>query len=59
MEEREALASFYDIRRSGSRISLGQDLKFIYLTRASRGYQKHEISSRIRAKSLGNQRFQV
>ena len=57
--EREALASFYDIRRSGGRISSGQDLKFIYLTRATHGYKKHEILPRIRAKSLGNQRFRV
>ena len=55
----KALASLYNLWRSGGRISSGQDLKFIYSIRATRGYQKHEISSRVCAKSLGNQRFRV
>ena len=57
--EREALASLYDLRKSSDRISLSQVLKFIYSMRTTHGYQKHEISLRICAKSLGNQRFQV
>ena len=30
--------SLYDLRRSGGRNPSSQDLKFIYLTRATRGY---------------------
>ena len=59
VEMRERGVSIYDLWRSSGRISSGQDLKFIYSTRATRGYKKHEISLRIRAKSLGNQRFRV
>ena len=58
-EEREAPTSFYDIRRSVGRFSSGQELKIICLTKATHGYRKHEISSRIQVKSSGNQGFWV
>ena len=53
-EERETPTSLYNLRRSVS-----QELKIICLTKATRGYQKHEISPRIQVKSSGNQGFQV
>ena len=37
----------YDLRRSGGRNPLSQDLKFIYSTRATCGYRQHAISSKI------------
>ena len=37
----------YNLRRSGGRNPSSQDLKFIYLTRAMRGYRQHAISSKI------------
>ena len=61
-EERErerALTFLYELRRSVGRNSLGQERKFIYLTRATSGYRKHGISLRIQARSSGNQRFRV
>ena len=36
-----------------------QKQKFIYSTRARRGYRKHDISTRIQVRSSGNQRFRV
>ena len=46
-EERkmEAPTSLYDLRRLVGRFSSGQELKIICSTKATRGYQKHEISS--------------
>ena len=52
-EEREDLPSLYDLRRSGAPVSSSQGLKFIYETRATRGYEKQEISLRIQARSSG------
>ena len=37
-ERRETPPSLYDLRRSGGRNLSSQDLKFIYSTRATRGY---------------------
>ena len=37
-EMRETPHSLYDLRRSGGRNPSSQDLKFIYSTRATRGY---------------------
>ena len=54
-----APTSLYDLQRSVGRNSSGQERKFIYLTRATRGYRKHEILPRILARSLGNQKFLV
>ena len=45
-EMRETPPSLYDLRRSGGRNPLSQDLKFIYSTRATCGYLQHAISSR-------------
>ena len=39
--------SLYDLRRSGSRNPSNKDLKFIYSTRATRGYRKHAVSPKI------------
>ena len=46
-EMRETPHSLYDLRRSVGRNPSSQDLKFIYSTRATRGYRKHTISSKI------------
>ena len=45
--ERKILLSLYDLRRSGGRNPSIQDLKFIYLTRATRGYRQHAVSPKI------------
>ena len=58
-EEREAPTSLYDLWRSVGLFSLGQELKIICSTKATGGYQKHEISPRIQVKSSGNQGFRV
>ena len=58
-ESERSPTSLNDLRRSGGRNSSGQEQKFIYLTKARRGYQKHGISPRIKARSLENQRFRV
>ena len=39
--------SFYDLRRSGGRNPSSQDSKFIYSTRATRGYRKRAVSPKI------------
>ena len=41
-------ASFSDSRVSDRRISSGKTQKVLYATRATRGYQKHRISPRIK-----------
>ena len=46
-ERRETSHFLYDLRRSSGRNPSSQDLKFIYSTRATRGYRQHAISSRI------------
>ena len=46
-EMSETPPSLYDLQRSGGRNSSSQDLKFIYLTRATRGYRQHAISLKI------------
>ena len=46
-ERRETPPSLYDLRRSGGRNPSSQDLKFIYSTRATRGYRQHAISPKI------------
>ena len=50
--EREAPTSFYDLWRSIARFSSCQELKSIYVTRATQGYQKHGISPKIQARSF-------
>ena len=45
--ERKSSPSLYDLRRSGGRNLLIQDLKFIYSMRAARGYQQHIVSPKI------------
>ena len=46
-EMRETSHSLYDLRRSGGQNPSSQDSKFIYLTRATRGYPQHAILSKI------------
>ena len=46
-ERRETAPYLYDLWRLGGRNPSNQDLKFIYSTRATRGYRQHAISSRI------------
>ena len=46
-EERKTPHSLYDLWRSGGRNPSSQDLKFIYSTRATRGYRQHVISPKI------------
>ena len=46
-EMRETPPSLYDLRRSGGQNQSSQDFKFIYSTRAMRGYRQHAISSKI------------
>ena len=51
--------SLYDLRSSVARFSSGQELKSIYVTRATRGYRKQRILPKIQAKSLGDRGFRV
>ena len=53
---RESQTSLFDPRSFVGRNTSGQEQKFIYLTRATRGYRKHGISLRIQARSSRNQR---
>ena len=46
-EKRETPPSLYVLGKSGGQNPSSQDLKFIYLTRATLGYRKHAISSKI------------
>ena len=57
--EKEAPTSLYDLRRSGDRLLTGQGLKSEYLTRATRGYQKLQVSPRFCAEGLGSRKLQV
>ena len=50
-------AGIFDMRNFGRRNSSGQERKFIYSTRDTREYQKHEISPRIQVISSGNPKF--
>ena len=43
-------ASLYDLRVFVDRISLGQELKLLYATRAMSGYQNHKISPRFKVR---------
>ena len=47
INERKSPPSLYDLQRSGGRNLSSQDLKFIYSTRAMRGYQQQEVSLKI------------
>ena len=58
-EEREASTSLHDLRSSVAWFSSSQKLKFIYATRATRGYQKQGISPKIHTKSSGYRGFRV
>ena len=51
------LVSFSDLRKSNRRNSLGKERKVLYMTRATRGYQKHGISPRIQVKNSENPNF--
>ena len=51
--------SLFDPRSSTGQNSCSQEPKFIYATRATRGYQKQRISSKIQAKSLRDRGFRV
>ena len=55
-EMRETPHSLYDLRRSGGRNPSSQDLKFIYSTRAMRGYRQHAISLKISCLEKKSQR---
>ena len=50
---------FFDLLSFVSQNSSDQERKSIYSTRATLGYQKKGISSRIQVRSFGNQRFRV
>ena len=45
--KRKTPHSLYDLRSLGGRNPSSQDLKFIYSTRATRGYQQHAVSPKI------------
>ena len=57
--EREAPTSLYDLRRSSGRFPSSQGLKSEYLARATRGYQKLQVSPRFRAEGSGSQKLRV
>ena len=46
-EMRETSHSLYNLQKSGGQNSSSRDLKFIYSTRATRGYRQHAISLKI------------
>ena len=48
-EEIDVLPSLYDLRRSGSRFPMDQELKSEYSVRATRGHRKLQVSPRFRA----------
>ena len=51
--ERKLPPSLYDLLRSGGRNPSSQDLKFIYSTRATRGYRQHAVSPKVRFTAIG------
>ena len=55
--KREAPTSLYDLQSSVAHFLSSQELKFIYATRATRGYRKQRISPKIHAKSSGDRGF--
>ena len=57
--EKEAPTSLYDLRSLIAQFSSGQELKFIYAMRATRGYRKQRILPKIQAKSSGDREFLV
>ena len=52
-------ASLFDSWSSAYQNSSSQEPKFVYVTRATRGYRKQRISLRIQAMDSRNQRFRV
>ena len=58
-EEREALSSLYDLKRSVDRLLTGQGLKSEYTTRSTRGYRKLQVSSRFRAEGSASRKLRV
>ena len=58
-EKKEIQTFLFDLQSFVNRNLLGKEGKFIYSTRATCGYRKHGISSRIQVRSSGNQRFRV
>ena len=58
-EKKKKKTSLFDLRSVFYWNSSGQERKFIYLTRTTCGYRKHEILLKIQARSSGNQRFRV
>ena len=57
--EREASTSLYDLQRSGGRLLTGQGLKSEYSTRATRGYQKLQVSLRFHAEGSVSRKLRV
>ena len=51
--------SFSDLWKSDHRNSSGKERKVFYATRATREYQKHEISPRIQVKKFGKSKCLV
>ena len=49
--------SCFDLRKSDRQNGSGQERKVLYVTRATRGYQKHGISPRIQVKLRKNPNF--
>ena len=58
-ERKKIKTSLFNPRSSVGWNSSGHEQKFIYSTKATSGYQKHRILSRIQAMSSGNQRLRV
>ena len=53
-DEKEALPSLYDLRRSVDRLLTSQGFKSEYTVRATRGYRKLQVSSRFRTEGSGS-----
>ena len=54
-----ALPSLYDLRRSGSRFPMDQELKLEYEVRATRGYKKLQVSPRFRSGGSRSRKLRV
>ena len=57
--EKEASTSLYDLRRLVGRLPTGQILKSEYSARATRGYQKLQVSLRFHVDGLGSRKLWV
>ena len=56
---KKAFPSFYNLRRSGGRLPMGQGLNSEYSARANRGYHKLQDSPRFHAKDSGSRKLRV